>query len=69
MASPVNPNIAQLGAALSDLVAHVYALATENERGPWLQQRLLDVRVSATNIIRRAELLGAEINENEGKTK
>jgi len=46
---------AHMGACMSDLVVHVFALATENETGPMLDQRLLDVRASAHSIIRWAE--------------
>ena len=47
-------DLAQIGAALADLVAHVYALGTENEKGPMLRQRLNDLESSANSIVRRA---------------
>ena len=46
---------AKLGACLSDLVAHVFALATEKETGSMLAQRMIDVRASAHSIIHWAE--------------
>ena len=46
---------AHMGACMSDLVADVFALVTENETGSMLDQRLLNVRASAHSIIHWAE--------------
>ncbi len=53
-------NTSQIGAALSDLVAHVHALVTEGETGKSLDQRLLEIRSSTASIARYAEAIGAE---------
>jgi hypothetical protein len=45
---------ATLGACLSDLTAHLFALVTEDERGPALDQRLVDVLASLGSVRHRA---------------
>lgn len=53
----VNPNwcsmarITQLGGPLSDLIAGMFALATENETGEALGQRLRECRASALALV------------------
>lgn len=43
-------HVAALGACLSDLTAHLFALVTESEAGPALDQRLVDVLASLGSV-------------------
>ncbi len=58
-------NTSQIGASLSDLVAHVHALVTENEgdKHGMLEQRLLEICAVANSIVRYAEGIAKERRE------
>lgn len=43
-----------LGACLSDLVAQIYALVTENEKGDLLAQRILEINATLSAISKHA---------------
>ena len=53
-------NTSQIGATLSDLVAHVHALVTEDETSDSLAQRLREIRSGASSIVRYAEAIAGE---------
>jgi hypothetical protein len=52
--------VAQAGAVMSDLVAGVHALVTENEKGELLTQRVKELKASANALIRWVEEIQKE---------
>jgi hypothetical protein len=50
----------QIGATMSDMVAMVHGLVTEDEKGEMLKQRIIDIRATANSIILRAEAIAKE---------
>lgn len=53
-------SVQQMGAILSDLVAGVYALITENETGELLNQRLRELKASCDSLMMHAERIAKE---------
>lgn len=48
-------DVGQIGAVMSDLVAHVHAFVTEGETGPGLEQRVLELVTSTGSLLRLVE--------------
>jgi len=57
-------DVSQIGACLSDLVAQVHALVTEDDRGVLLAQRLREIHASADVIMQYAKRIA---QAREGK--
>lgn len=53
-------NVSRIGACVSDLVANVHALVTENETEGFLDQRIYELRATAVAIMGLAEQIGEE---------